>query len=610
MKNSFYNLSNSNYIVSLRQTTQLISFTLFFIVLSHPLLAQYEKDTISISELISMLQVEQEEIEISNITIVFKEEDKKYATNKIFYSVFTINPKFKGVKKLYFYDCDFNTGSVAPLIFEGWDFKKMNMIGCESNTNLSFENCKQTGEYPLLFENNNIKNNLEFKESDSLCNIEINNCSFSNKLVFKTRLKKLVMNSCNLIADSLKFNNNVEGKTLYQLSINDQKADEIIIDNCVFNNNNIPNVYSIDLGGSEIDKVILLNNKMNTLNFSDTKVETSILIDSLFVSDYIGVQNFDFPESNTNIPWYNLGGEKLALFELSESEQIIPYQAKREEDLLNTLLYNDLISAYNKLNTIYHDRGDINSANKSYVEIKTLETRRQKQLLEANWDLNVYINYKLNVFLSFFSDYATNPGKSLIQSLWVLLIFSILYMFSFSDWDGMNYKYYLSQFTLFAKYVKNNKSVDEIYTYKINPHQDIMQEVKEKYLDAGKDIPRTLRVFGKPLHFLGKIRFEMMPKLIRLFNFQPKSWKSLNAGEKLYSGIIATLILISYAIYVLIVKFINAFILSLNSFVVIGFGMLPDRGLAMYLSIIEGIIGWFLLTIFTITLLSQVLQSA
>jgi len=610
MKYSLYNLSNNNCIVSLRQTAQLISFTLFFIVLSHHLLAQNEKDTISISELISMLQVDQEEIEISNITIVFKEEDKKYATNKIFYSVFTINPKFKGAKKLYFYDCDFNTGSVAPLIFEGWDFKKMNMIGCESNTNLSFENCKQTGEYPLLFENNNIKNNLEFKESDSLCNIEINNCSFSNKLVFKTRLKKLVMNGCNLIADSLKFNNNVEGKTLYQLSINDQKADEIIIDNCVFNNNNIPNVYSIDLGASEIDKVILLNNKMNTLNFSDTKVETSILIDSLFVSDYIGVQNFDFPESNTNIPWYNLGGEKLALFELSESEQIIPYQAKREEDLLNTLLYNDLISAYNKLNTIYHDRGDINSANKSYVEIKTLETRRQKQLLEANWDLNVYINYKLNVFLSFFSDYATNPGKSLIQSLWVLLIFSILYMFSFSDWDGMNYKYYLSQFTLFAEYVKKNQSVDEIYIQKINPHQDIMQEVKEKYLDAGKEVPRTLRFFGKPLYFLGRFRFEMMPNLIRLFNFQPKSWKTLNAGEKLYSGIIATLILISYAIYVLIVKFINAFILSLNSFVVIGFGLLPGRGLAMYLSIIEGIIGWFLLTIFTITLLSQVLQSA
>ncbi len=68
--------------------------------------------------------------------------------------------------------------------------------------------------------------------------------------------------------------------------------------------------------------------------------------------------------------------------------------------------------------------------------------------------------------------------------------------------------------------------------------------------------------------------------------------------------------IISFVIYILAVKFINSIILSLNSFVVIGFGMLPEKGLAMYLSIIEGIIGWFLLTIFTITLLSQVLQSA
>ena len=69
------------------------------------------------------------------------------------------------------------------------------------------------------------------------------------------------------------------------------------------------------------------------------------------------------------------------------------------------------------------------------------------------------------------------------------------------------------------------------------------------------------------------------------------------------------LILVSYVVYVLVVKFINSFILSLNSFVVIGYGLLPEKGLAMYLSIIEGIIGWFLLTIFTITLLSQVLQN-
>lgn len=75
---------------------------------------------------------------------------------------------------------------------------------------------------------------------------------------------------------------------------------------------------------------------------------------------------------------------------------------------------------------------------------------------------------------------------------------------------------------------------------------------------------------------------------------------------------VAFFILLIYSSYILVVKFLNSFILSLNHFVVIGFGSQPEDGdkFAMYLSIIEGIIGWFLLTIFTITLLSQVLQGA
>ena len=183
-------------------------------------------------------------------------------------------------------------------------------------------------------------------------------------------------------------------------------------------------------------------------------------------------------------------------------------------------------------------------------------------------------------------------------------------MMSFSDWDGMNYPYYLQQYQLFAKYIKEDKNAKEVYEKTENPHQDILRQVRKKYIEAGKEVPRVLRLFGKPLDFLGRLRFEMMPRLIRLFNFQPRAWGSLSASKKFYSGILIILIMISFVVYILTVKFINAFILSLNSFVVIGFGTLPEKGFAMYLSIIEGILGWFLLTIFTITLLSQVLQNA
>ena len=52
---------------------------------------------------------------------------------------------------------------------------------------------------------------------------------------------------------------------------------------------------------------------------------------------------------------------------------------------------------------------------------------------------------------------------------------------------------------------------------------------------------------------------------------------------------------------------INAITLSLNSFVTLGFGNIPTKGLARYVCIVQGFIGWFLLSIFTVALFNQVL---
>ena len=52
---------------------------------------------------------------------------------------------------------------------------------------------------------------------------------------------------------------------------------------------------------------------------------------------------------------------------------------------------------------------------------------------------------------------------------------------------------------------------------------------------------------------------------------------------------------------------VNAITLSLNSFTTLGFGAIPTRGLARYVCIIQGFIGWFLLSMFTVALINQVL---
>jgi hypothetical protein len=51
----------------------------------------------------------------------------------------------------------------------------------------------------------------------------------------------------------------------------------------------------------------------------------------------------------------------------------------------------------------------------------------------------------------------------------------------------------------------------------------------------------------------------------------------------------------------------HSFMLSVNSFVTLGFGEIPTKGLVRNLCIIEGFIGWFLLSIFVVALINQTL---
>ena len=54
-------------------------------------------------------------------------------------------------------------------------------------------------------------------------------------------------------------------------------------------------------------------------------------------------------------------------------------------------------------------------------------------------------------------------------------------------------------------------------------------------------------------------------------------------------------------------SFVNAFSLSLNAFITLGCGAIPTTGLARYVCIFQGFLGWFLLSIFTASLISQIL---
>lgn len=57
----------------------------------------------------------------------------------------------------------------------------------------------------------------------------------------------------------------------------------------------------------------------------------------------------------------------------------------------------------------------------------------------------------------------------------------------------------------------------------------------------------------------------------------------------------------------LLMSLLNAVALSMNAFITLGFGNIPTTGIARYMCIVQGMLGWFLLSLFTVALLNQVL---
>lgn len=57
----------------------------------------------------------------------------------------------------------------------------------------------------------------------------------------------------------------------------------------------------------------------------------------------------------------------------------------------------------------------------------------------------------------------------------------------------------------------------------------------------------------------------------------------------------------------ILLSLLNAVALSMNAFITLGFGNIPTTGIARYMCIIQGMLGWFLLSLFTVALLNQVL---
>lgn len=564
---------------------------------------------ISVSQLFEMIQEMGSDVFVQDVIVKSSTGDEKYLVDKLFFKEYVVPMPQEEAVSLYLYNVQFDLEAKHALVFNGWEFLKLNIINLKSACNITFEDCSTVGSYPIRIENSSFTKNLLFSGDELISSIQISGSSFANSLDFNQDFGFVQLRNCHFIADSLSFAKADEEVIHAQLDFSGHAFNEIDLANLDFDNKGFENVFSLNMAGTEVDKVNLFNLEMFAADFTDLNINKALLGDSLDISHFIAVQNFDFPAENTNLPWYNLSGERLCLLNSETAGRPEVYQAKTEQQMSKTLHYNELMSCYNKINGMYQARGDRASTNTSYIEIKKLETRRQKYLYQIDPNLNLFIAYHLNRFLGFFSDYATNPAKSLQISLYTILIFAFFYMISYSEWDGINFNYFVRQYLLLADYFMTDKSLKDLYSKDIEEEKAQFESMRSNYLKNRSDIPFMVRSLGFPLYFFWNARQKLSWMLYEKIELMHGQWKQLNRSRKTIIGFITAFVLLVYFIFVLLIKFVNSFMLSLNMFLAMGFGKTPENRAPMYLTVIEGLIGWLMITIFSITLLSQLLQA-
>ena len=496
-------------------------------------------------------------------------------SNKILFFDSKLDVEFK--------DCEFLKGiSIYYSDLSFWKFSFKNCIfSGEKNWNfVTIEECKKGG---VIFEKcffNDVV--LQISRSNFQNRVNISDC------VFEYNTPRNFTNSNSAYSQFFNINNKLKSLTVYRNT---------------FVNKTTGRLNSINFSGSIIDDLSLIGNEMSIINFYNTKIVDNLIIDSLG-ADTINMHKFHYPINGTSFAWDNLNGEKLQILRGNKN-----LGAKNDSLLSNTFNYNLIVKLYNNFFHMYKEQGDLESANACYVELKNLETRRLKYLYDTEGGVDRMLNYRLNTFLKFFAEYGTSPIKSVKISGWVILIFGFFYFFFYSEWDKINRKFLMEKSGALIGYFRSEQKLEDLYSDTHKEDLNTFNEFKQNLKESKTEVPFFFMLFLKPLYWVAVIKHKFNKSLYKRVEFLQGRWVDLTSGKKFFLGTLTFLAILTYGLYLVAIRSLNSLILSINTFTTLGFGDIPVVGISRYVAILEGFLGWFLLSIFSVSLISQILQN-
>jgi hypothetical protein len=341
------------------------------------------------------------------------------------------------------------------------------------------------------------------------------------------------------------------------------------------------------------------------LLFSELSIEDITMIRNNFIG-LIDMTNVEFGSYKSELYYDQLGG-KIGVYS-NEDNAGKTWRPQSYEAFSDSIAAERFFNVYRNLTEHFKSRGNIRDFNKMYVEMKDFETMQLQYFSEKDKSMAALFSWKMNQLLGVISDYGTRPTKSIIYSIYVILIFTLIYIFFPNSWDTEGRKRLIDRYTFFLKYLRKDAGIHEVYLE--NKQENLMQykDFKSLIHASDKKVPKFFTATALPIYKWAVSGTNLSAAFLRKFDIIKGRWEDLPQSKRIWKSFLITGAFIVAIIYDLFIKALNALMLSVNAFTTLGFGEIPIKGVPRYLAILQGFIGWFMLTIFSVSLISQLLN--
>jgi hypothetical protein len=397
---------------------------------------------------------------------------------------------------------------------------------------------------------------------------------------------------------------------LFRLS-NKQDGFDLIIRNSEFD---LPETLRYDpqffilLTESDFKNLTFTDNIVNaSVDLSETTVNNAFVTNGCRFSGSVILDAFNINPINTRVQWSTVANNRIAIFDRKSKTT---YSGNSVDSIGNEVRFASLISCYANFYNAFKSQGNRIAANSCYVEWKDIETAYLKKQYTGGQDESVFFNYLMNIFLKIFCDYGTNPLKAIQIAFYVLLFFAGIYFFFPYSILSFHKRSMFDQLKIYGHYLSSPKTLLEIEDSVIA--KDVKTPTYNEYMsfvtESKGKVPWYFNIFGKPLYFLELIRNKPTKLFYKLIDIFPDEWENMSSTKKIIATGLYGVVFIVTVLWFLLIHILDSVALSLNVFSTLGFGQIPIKGIPRYLTILEGFIGWFLLSIFSVSLISQVIQ--